>query len=285
MRVPIAVILLSLLSVVVVAQVSSSNRAVLKDTRLYFEKAGKGETIVFIHGWALDNRMWDWQWDYFSKRYNVIRYDVRGFGESDRAHDPHNPADELKELLDHLKIEKVHLVGHSMGGNIALNFAAKYPNRVHKVVVADTFLDGFDNNTPEFKTIFDNIVYLASHQGWHDEQQEVWLRSPLMRLYTAEDKAVISLSEMVADYNGDHFINPRINPEFGQPTTAELLTAIKAPTLVLIGQKDEESLQRISLLLTQKIPNVSKIVIKGAGHLPNMEKPKVFNKLINQFLK
>ena len=65
MRVPIAVILLSLLSVVVVAQVSSSNRAVLKDTRLYFEREGKGETIVFIHGWALDNRMWDLQWSYF----------------------------------------------------------------------------------------------------------------------------------------------------------------------------------------------------------------------------
>jgi 3-oxoadipate enol-lactonase len=285
MRVPIAVILLSLLSVVVVAQVSSSNVAVLKDTHLYFEREGKGETIVFIHGWALDNRMWDLQWGYFSKRYNVIRYDVRGFGQSGRAHDPHNPTDDLKEFLDHLKIDKAHLVGHSMGGNIALNFAAKYPDRVHKVVVADTFLDGFDNYTPEFKTIFENIVNLASHQGWHDEQQEVWLRSLLMRLYAGDDKAIISLSEMAADYNGDHFINPRINPDFGNPTTAELLTTIKAPTLVLVGQKDEESFQRITSLLMQKIPNVNKIVIKGAGHLSNMEKPKAFNKLINQFLK
>jgi pimeloyl-ACP methyl ester carboxylesterase len=215
----------------------------------------------------------------------VIRYDVRGFGQSNRAHDPHNPAEDLKALLDYLKIDKAHLVGFSMGGTIALNFAAHYPERVNKIVAVDADIDGFTNYTPELKGTFDKIIYLASHQGWHDEEQEVWLRSRLMRLYAADNRAIINLSEITADYNGDHFINPRINPIFGSPATLELLPNITAPTLVIIGEKDEESIHRIGQVLTEKIPAAQKVIIKDAGHLSNMDKPKVFNKTVMQFLK
>lgn len=275
----------SFLSTTAIAQIPSSNMVSLHETRLYCEMEGKGDVIVFIHGWALDNRIWETQWSHFSKHFKVIRYDVRGFGLSNRARDPHNPTEDLKELLDSLKIERVHLIGISMGGNIALNFAAKYPNRVNKIVAADTHLDGFDNYTPSYKEAFDNIYFLASHQGWHDEEQRKWLLSPLMRLFAADDKTIINLSEITADYNGDHFINARINPDFGMPPTITLLTHIKAPTLVVVGENDEESIHRISELLTQKIPDVKKEVIKEAGHLSNMDKPKIFNRIVMRFLR
>ncbi|MEZ4903525.1 MAG: alpha/beta hydrolase [Spirosomataceae bacterium] len=237
MRLLVVLGLLFLSGITTTAQIPSSNRVALSETRLYCELVGKGEVVVFIHGLALDSRMWDLQWERFSKKFKVLRYDVRGFGLSDRARDPHNPTEDLKELLDSLKIEKVHLVGLSMGANIALNFAAKYPNRVNKVVAVDAHLDGFNDYTSNYQTLFGQIIYLASHQGWHDEEQRKWLLSPLMRLYAADDKTIINLSEIIADYNGDHFINPRINPDFGTPTTAELLTNIKAPTLVIVGEK------------------------------------------------
>lgn len=286
MRVLVVSILLSFFSPIVIAQIPTSpNIAPLNGTWLYDEMEGKGQAVVFIHGLALDSRMWDLQWNFFGKKFKVIRYDVRGFGQSDRAHDPHNPTEDLKALLDYLKIDKAHLVGHSMGGNIALNFAAKYPERVNKVVTVDATLDGFDNYTAEYNATLNKIVDIASHQGWHDEQQALWLRSPLMRLYAADDKTIISLSEMTADYHGDHFINPRINPTFGQPTTVELLSAIKAPTLVIVGEKDEASIQRIGQLLSEKIPDSQKKTIKGAGHLSNMDKPKIFNKIVLKFLK
>jgi 3-oxoadipate enol-lactonase len=285
MRVLVFLILLSFFSPFIFAQTTSSGMAPLNGTRLYYEIAGTGEPVVFIHGLALDTRMWDSQWASFSKKYKVIRYDVRGFGQSDRAHDPHNPTEDLKALLDYLKIDKAHLVGLSMGGNIVLNFAAKYPERVNKIVAVDANIDGFTNYTSELNGIFDKIIYLASHQGWHDEEQAVWLKSRLMRLYAADDRAIINLSEITADYNGDHFINPRINPDFGTPTTLELLPTIKASTLVVIGAKDEESIHRIGHILIEKIPAVQKIIIKDAGHLSNMDKPKVFNKIVMQFLK
>lgn len=285
MRVLVFLISLSFCSPFLFAQIPSSGMAPVNGTRLYYEMAGAGETVVFIHGMALDNRLWDSQWSSFAKKYKVIRYDVRGFGQSSRAHDPHNPTEDLKALLDYLKIDKAHLVGFSMGGTIALNFAAHYPERVNKIVAVDADIDGFTNYTPELKGTFDKIIYLASHQGWHDEEQEVWLRSRLMRLYAADNRAIINLSEITADYNGDHFINPRINPTFGTPATLELLPNIKSPTLVIIGEKDEESIHRIGLVLTEKIPAAQKIIIKDAGHLSNMDKPKVFNKTVMQFLK
>lgn len=285
MRVLVFLILLSCFSPISFSQIPSSGMAPVNGAQLYYEMAGAGETVVFIHGMALDNRLWDAQWASFSKKYKVIRYDVRGFGQSSRAHDPHNPTEDLKALLDYLKIDKAHLVGFSMGGTIALNFAANYPERINKIVTVDADIDGFTNYTPELKDTFDKIIYLASHQGWHDEEQEVWLRSRLMRLYAADNRAIINLSEITADYHGDHFINPRINPNFGSPTTLELLPNIKAPTLVIIGEKDEESIHRIGRVLTEKIPTAQKIIIKDAGHLSNMDKPKVFNKTVMQFLK
>ncbi|MFN8343389.1 MAG: alpha/beta hydrolase [Spirosomataceae bacterium] len=285
MRVLAILILFAFVGRSLSAQPFHSGMAPVNGTRLYYEIAGQGEALVLIHGLALDTRMWDAQWTAFAKHYKVIRYDVRGFGQSDRAHDPHNPTEDLLALLDYLKISKAHLAGLSMGGNIALNFAAKYPERVLKVVAADANIDGFTDYTRELNSMFDKIIGLASRQGWHDEEQAIWLRMPLMRLYAADDKALINLSEITADYNGDHFINPRINPYFGLPTTQELLPNIKALTLVIVGEKDEKSILHIGQMLREKIPNAQQEIIKGAGHLSNMDKPKVFNKAVLQFLK
>ncbi len=266
------------------AQKTLTGLAPVADTKLYYEVEGKGEPVVFIHETALDSRQWNAQWKAFARHFRVIRYDIRGFGQSARARDPHNPSDDLKALLDFLKIEKAHIVGVALGGNVALNFAATHPERVLKIVAADANPDGFTDGTPQLKAVVNKIVDLASHQGWHDEQQDVWLRSPLMRLYAADDKTIINLSEMIADYHGDHFINPRIDPAFGTPTTLDLASSIRAPTLLLVGKKDEESFHRAADTMVQKIPNVRKAVIKGAGHLSNMDKPKTFNKLVINFL-
>lgn len=264
---------------------NSSSIAAVNGTKLYYEVAGRGEALVFIHSIALDTRVWDAQWSVFSKKFRAIRYDVRGYGQSGRAHDPHDPTEDLKALLDYLKVEKAHLVGQGMGGNIALNFAAKYPDRVLKIISVDTTLDGFADYTADFNATLNQIVDLASHRGWHDEEQAVWLRSPLTRLYTADDRAIINLSEIIADYHGDHFINPRINPDFGSPSTLQLLSKIQSPLLILVGEKDEESMHRIAKILETQIPYSQKRIIKGAGHLSNMDKPKIFNHLALSFLR
>ncbi len=257
----------------------------VNDTQLYYESVGKGEAIVFIHGFALDNRQWDAQWRKASKRYRLIRYDVRGFGQSARARDPHDPTDDLKALLDSLGVEQAHLVGTGMGANIALHFAARFPQRTFKVIVANPELDGFESFTAALSSALHKAIGIISQQGWHDDQQELWLRSPFTRLYLAEDQAIIRLSEMTADYHGDHLINPRINPYFGPPHTSDLLPTIKAQVLIIRGSKEEETFHRMATVIQERIPNCTTFIIKNSGHLSNLEKPTLFTNILLHFLR
>lgn len=257
----------------------------VNDTKLYVETAGEGDVVVFIHGLSLDTRMWDDQWVTFARNFKVIRYDVRGFGQSARARDAHNPVEDLKDLLDQLKLEKVSLVGLSMGGNIALRFAAQYPQRVKKLVAVDANFDGFKDYTPTLTATFDKVIGIATQRGWQGEALQTWLQSPLLKLYAANDNTRINLNLIVGDYHGDHFVSPRIMPQYGAPATAELLPSIQAPTLVVVGEKDEESIRKAASQLASQIPNAQKKVIGGAGHLSNIDKPKVFNRLVINFLK
>ncbi len=275
--------LLCCISLGILAQAPAT--AELNGARIYYEVAGQGQPVVFIHGFSLDSRMWDAQWKALSKRFRVVRYDVRGFGQSAQVQAPHAPADDLKALLDHLQIDKAHLVGLSMGANIALNFAVRYPDRVLKVVAADPNLDGFMDYTPELFAAFGQVFGLSAQHGWGKEAQEAWLGTPLLKLYTANAQMAAALRRMVGEYNGGQFLNPGLAPDYGKPSTAESLAAIKAPVLVLIGERDEESIQRVAKLVAEKVPQAQKQMLKGAGHLSNMDQPKAFNKAVMRFLK
>ena len=113
--------------------------ATINGTRLYFEIAGSGQPLVLIHGFTLDLRMWDDQFERLTREFQVIRYDMRGFGQSaPPTGERYAHADDLRDLLDHLRVDKAHLVGLSKGGAIALDFTLAYPRRVNKLVLIDT---------------------------------------------------------------------------------------------------------------------------------------------------
>ncbi|MCS6968588.1 MAG: alpha/beta hydrolase [Cytophagales bacterium] len=272
-----------------VAQTPAEKGKILQlgNEQIYYEEAGKGEPVVLIHGFTLDARMWEPQWKAFSKRYRVIRYDVRGFGRSSRATGPHDPATDLLALLHHLKIEKAHLVGLSMGANIALNFAVRYPQHVLKIVAADPNVDGFNNYTPELFGAFGQVFGAVAQKGWNETTQNLWLGTPLLRLQNPNAAASYQrlLEEMVRSYNGMQFINPSNAPQYGQPPTLERLNELKVPTLVLVGEKDEESIHRIANQIAQRVVGAQQTIILQAGHLSNLDQPKRFNSAVMQFLK
>ncbi len=255
------------------------------EARLYYEVIGKGQPLVLIHGFSLDSRMWTPQWQRLGKRYRAVRYDVRGFGRSSRATGPHDPAADLLALLDHLQIARAHLIGLSMGANIALNFAARYPERVLRVVAADPNLDGFAEYTPELFAAFGQVFGAVAQKGWTAETQQLWLQTPLLRLQNATPTAQALVESMVRDYNGDQFTNPAAAPQYGEPPTAAQLEKLKVPVLVLVGENDEESIQRIARLVAQKAPQAQLTVIPKAGHLSNLDQPKRFHRAVVQFLK
>src|SRR5712691_3775284 len=116
--------------------------AYVNGTSLYYELAGKGPAVVLVHGGLVDSRLWDDQMKAFSKSYHVVRYDLRGFGRSRAATDPFSHIEDLRAVLDFLKIERATVIGLSLGGIIAADFTLEYPERVERLVLVGAGLRG-----------------------------------------------------------------------------------------------------------------------------------------------
>ena len=109
-------------------------------SKLYYEIAGKGPAVVLIHGGLVDSRLWNGQFEKFARHFKVIRYDLRGFGRSDFSYGPYSHVADLHSLLTYLKIESASLVGLSLGGIIAADFAIEHPEMVEKLVLTSSGL-------------------------------------------------------------------------------------------------------------------------------------------------
>src|SRR5262245_39438437 len=101
---------------------------------LYYEMAGAGQALVLLHGGLLDRRMWDGQFEVFAVRYQVIRYDARGYGRSELLDAPYKHAEDLYGLLRALGIERAALIGLSLGGMIAVDFTLEHPKMVSRLI-------------------------------------------------------------------------------------------------------------------------------------------------------
>lgn len=117
--------------------------AIINGTRIYYEMIGEGDVLVLLHSGYTDLRLWDDQFELFGRYFKVIRYDIRGFGRSDKPSEPFSHFEDLKELLNYLGIDKAHLVGVSMGGSIAIDFTLQYPDSVEYLVLSGSSLNGY----------------------------------------------------------------------------------------------------------------------------------------------
>lgn len=248
-------------------------------TCLYYEIAGAGQPVVLIHGFSLDTRMWDDQYEELAKKYQVIRYDLRGFGKSAMPVEGELYAHEedLKALLTYLHIEKPILVGLSLGGRIAINYTITYQN-VKALVLADAVLDGH-----KWKDYSMTAVYEAAKTEGVKAGIEKWLDHPTFAQTQQNSQAFRRVSAIVSGYSGWHFLhkNP-IKPV--QAPAIEHLGEIKIPTLVLVGEKELADFLEISETLYRSIAGAKKEVILNVGHMSNMEDASAFNYLLFSFL-
>jgi 3-oxoadipate enol-lactonase len=242
-------------------------------SKIYYEKAGSGDPIIFVHADALDCRQWDSQFEYFSKKFTVIRYDIRGFGKSDIPSDaPYSFSEDLRQLMDALHITKAHLVGLSLGAAVSIDFALMYPGRVRSLILADSGIsgDGFDQ---EFIDSVNTIKKEAT-AGNMDRAKELWLNLPI---FSRKNPAI---NQMVADTSGYRW--------YGKNQPSELngvarLSEIHVPTLILVGEHDIGDFQRKSIVLHEKISGSIFERIPEAGHLSNMDNSKRFNEEVETF--
>ena len=257
--------------------------AEVNDTRLYYEIRGSGSELVFIHGGVTDNRIWDGQFQYFSRYFRVMRYDVRCCGKSaKKKSEEYSHADDLYALMGYLNIAKASFVGHSMGGRIALDFSLCYPDSTTSVIAVDSALGGF-SWSQEQKFFFQSLADTAKRKGI-DAARELYLQNSAFIKPAFRDPQLASrLKFIVRGFEGWGWLygDPA---RFPKPPAINRLEQIEAPVLVALGELDTPDMHRIADILGKRIPTARKVTVPDSGHFSYLEKNELFNRIVLDFL-
>jgi pimeloyl-ACP methyl ester carboxylesterase len=255
--------------------------ALVNGTKLYYEMAGRGATVVLIHGGLVDRRMWDDQFWVLARHYRVIRYDLRGFGKSAPVTANFAPVDDLTELLKFLKVRRATIVGLSFGGQVATDFTLQSPEVVDRLVLVSSSLRGYQGPPNQSA----RAIYQAAEIVGMKRAIDMWLDDPLFATGKNDPRFERRMRQMLADNYKYWGPTPT---HFGLiwPKTPSIdrLGEIKAPTLVITGAEDTVTIREIGDIIQSKIPGARRIVMPGVSHHLNMEKPRAFNRVILQFM-
>lgn len=262
---------------------ASAQYADVNGARLYFEFSGPqgADTIIFIHHYTMDARMWDDQFAEFAKRYKVLRYDARGYGRSSAINGAYSVAADLRALMDSLGIARAHMVGHSMGGRYAIDFALTYPNRVQTLAVFDPSISG-GAFSASFTREFGNIVAPAK-SGNVEEAKRRWLASSLFSATRRRPPVMARVGAMVNGYSGHLFAHPDPAVMLDPPAVRQL-GKLKSPTLVMVGERSIADFQNFADRIVREVPIARRVVLRGAGHMANMETPMEYNRVLGDFI-
>ncbi len=240
---------------------------------------------MLVHAGIADSRMWDGQFNVLAERYRVIRYDMRGYGKTAMVAGDYAHHQDLRGLLNFLNIEQAILVGCSMGGRTAIDFTLQHSGRVKALVLVGADLSGYedDSDPPEQ---WDEMV-AAHKQGDFERLSElevqVWVDgsarnpeavNPAVRTLVREMNT-IALRNAPQKLGSERLLNP---PAIGR------LAEIRVPTLVIVGDLDQPMMREIADLLAKGVAGAQKAVMRNTAHVPNMEQPAEFNRLVVDFL-
>ncbi len=257
----------------------------------FYEDSGQGPAVVLVHGHSADLRLWELQAPALVQAgYRVVRYDVRGHGRtsaSPTGYTWQNYALDLRDLLDRLAVPRAHVVGLSMGGGIALQFALDFPERVSSLGLVDSALPGFDYS-PEYAGAIEELVATVRVEGPRAAFERLWLTHPLfdgVRRFPERFELLrtMALAYAAADYLDE---TPLRASAYAPPErqAVDRLAELRAPTLVLMGELDIPDFQLIAEVLVGNIAGARLQVIADSGHIPPLEQPEAFNQALVGFL-
>ncbi len=256
--------------------------AEVSGTKLYYEVIGEGYTVVLIHAGKLDGRMWDDQVREFARHYKVVRYDVRGYGKSEMPQKPYSDVEDLCRLLKFLNVDKACLVGLSVGGKIAIDFALEHPEMIDALIPVAPDLSGFNWSNEKIIQGYQSILETARDEG-ESKAVEMWLEFSLFAQAMENPAIAPRIREMVQENSHVFLLNPLLRRPL-KPPAIERLSKIRTPTLIIVGDRDVSDIKTITDTLEANITGAKKMVIPGSGHLVNIEKPEEFNRTVLDFL-
>jgi pimeloyl-ACP methyl ester carboxylesterase len=256
---------------------------------LYYEVTGNGFPLVFSHEFAGDHRSWEPQVRFFSRRYQVITYNNRGYPPSEVPTDPAAYSEDivlgdLCQLLRHLKISKAHIAGLSMGGNLTLNFGFKYPERCSSLVIAGC--GAGSRNREQFKKDVKTILERLTKEGMK-EVADFYSQGPTRVQFRRKDpRGWQEFREQFANHSALGSALTFRGLQLQRPSIFELeaeLRQLQPPTLLLIGDEDEPCIES-NIFMKRLIPHAGLVILPQSGHTLNLEEPDLFNRAVLDFL-
>ena len=245
---------------------------------------GAGLPIIFLHAFPLSQRMWDEQITAFSLANRVITFDWRGFGESELCGDSflmETFADDLAGLMDGLKIDRAVVCGLSMGGYAAFAFYRTYADRVAALILSDTRAG---TDTEEGKRGRYEMADKALQTG-SSAIAEIVISKLLGPLTLQHKPQVIATVKAVIAANRPEAIAAAQRGMAERQDSTDLLSKISCPTLIIVGSDDALTPPSEAEKMHNQIPGSTFVIINQAGHLPNLEQPEEFNRVVADFLK
>jgi pimeloyl-ACP methyl ester carboxylesterase len=269
----------------------------LRGIELYYDEHGSGDPLLCIMGFATDSTGWLLQVPAFAERYRTIVFDNRGVGRSAKptgAYTIHEMADDAVALLDHLKIERAHVLGLSMGGMIAQELVLRHPKRVRGLVLAATFpepdVDTESQRTVLFTQMGGTITDAGEMKIDFTAMNPFLFFQHLLPLVFSPSFIQTELPKLMELFSGALQYGFSIEAIMGQMQAimahkaTDRLGTITAPTLVLVGDADRLISPANSDVLAKSIPGAKLVRIPGGSHGFNIETPDVFNRAVLDFL-
>jgi len=242
-------------------------KAKVNGINIAYERRGRGEPLVLIHGYPLDGTTWNKVASLLENDFDLIILDLRGMGQSDSVNEFYTIADiasDIAGLLDHLKVQKAFIAGHSMGGYVALAFARAYPNRVRGLgmISSQVLADPPDRKEGRYKTAADVaekgigvVVDSMTSKLSADVRIQVFVREVMQRQKPA---GVIGSLKAMAE----------------RPDSSDLFKSFKFPVVIMHGDADALIPIERGREMKAALPSVHYAEMKGAGNMPMMKNPK-----------
>jgi len=253
--------------------------------RLYYEEAGSGVPIVFVHEFAGDHRAFEPQLRHFSRRYRCIAYNARGYPPSDVPREPERYSqerarDDIRAVMDALGIDKAHVVGLSMGGFAVLHFGMAYPERARSLVVAGCGYGAEPGERQKFQ---------AESEAWAQRFETMGMKAAgavyaegptRVQFQNKDPRGWREFADQLAEHSAEGAALTQRGVQRRRPSLYDLIdrmAAISVPTLIMTGDEDWPCLEP-GLLMKRRIASAALVVLPNAGHAINLEEPALFNR-------
>ena len=253
----------------------------VNDLSIAYNRTGSGPVLVLLHGFTIDSRVWELQIDALSENFTVIAWDAPGAGQSSDPGETFSLsdwADCISALLDSAHVEKAHIVGLSWGGILAQEFYHRHSHRVLSLILAGAYA-GWKGSLPQ--PVVEERLAMCLRDASLQPTAFVSKYLPGMFGDSPSPEAREKLANTMADFHPTGFRLMAMSS--ANADTRKILPTIKVPTLLVWGEKDRRSQISVARQMHNAIPGSKLHVIKGAGHVCNLEAPAEFNKIVNDF--